>query len=178
MTRPIVFLLFLLSASELSAQLTDSTRIARSSIFAELGGSGVVYSLNYDHIIIDRPFVDYSVRLGISGIPFGKLPTQYFLPAEVCVIVGKRKLRSEFGLGLVANIYRTQEYFGEQAVSWRREDFIILRIGGRFQKPHGGLFMRVGLTPFIGLTELLYSNRFLIIPWGGVAVGYTFRRKQ
>jgi hypothetical protein len=78
----------------------------------------------------------------------------------------------EIGAGLS---YLNNHYF----VKDHTEDIIILafRLGYRFQKPEGGLFVKVGFVP---LYDWLIFNRDPEVPhhqWffsGGLGIGWTF----
>ena len=157
--------------SEASAQeaLARQPGFARNSIFLELGGNGIFYSLNYDHKFFDH----VSARLGGMYLP---LPASddgtggenrvgiALFPIMVNYLVGNGNSRLELGAGTMVG-YVSGEVDNEN-LNAGGVGGLATTIGYRLQPRGGGFLFRVGLTPF-----LVGSGLQL---WGGLSLGGTF----
>lgn len=134
-------------------------KIAKNSIYTEFFGSAVyLYNISYDRIVFAKEKNKVSLALGAQYLPSIDSPSDYRLSVSPQINYFRGiKHHFETGIGV--------------AVDFNNGDFIIpIRIGYRFQKPEGGMFYKIGITP-------LYVNDFLgspaVIPWGGLAIGWT-----
>lgn len=150
---------------------TDSSRppnfAHRNSVQFELFGHGLIYSANYELIVINQPRFKTAVQAGVSYFP----PTVGFRP--VWIPVGINELISfgrhhlEIGLGQVITPEMGHDLHGNEKLQW---DFLLSgRLGYRYQKPDGRLIVRAGFTPFYE-----YQDPHGFHPSGGLAVGYSF----
>ncbi|MBI4647700.1 MAG: hypothetical protein HY738_14210 [Bacteroidia bacterium] len=145
----------------------DSNHQAKNSVFFELLGNGIIYSLNYDRIVLQKNGLKTSARFGIAIIPFGDINHLYI--TEINQLIGCGNSYFEIGLGI------TQLYvFSKEGTSFFGLDdydyFGFIRIGYRHQKPKGGLFYRIGITPFMFLEES-YNKLY---PYFGFSIGKSF----
>lgn len=165
----ILLLLLTSLGMPLSAQNADATGQAANSIYAEVGGPGIVLSFNYDRRFGRRPD-GLGGRIGFGGIALGE--TQ-ILTVPVCLnyLAGSGNSYFEGGLGAV--LYNANVDFLETS----QTVFGVLNFGYRYQPRDGGLMFRAALTPVFGSIggSGESANEFIFFPFfGGVAFGYAF----
>lgn len=156
----LTFLFFFAIGTESQIALTP---YKHHSIYAELGGNSLKYSLNYDYTLSLAPNTKLAIGIG-SGYIFyqssgGCLIDTYkffvITPQANFLISAYKNHYFETGLSL-SKVYEDYDnYFATG-----------LRIGYRYQPLNGGFMFRLGLTP------LYYKDSFHI--FGGVSAGYTF----
>jgi hypothetical protein len=134
---------------------------ARNSIYAEFGGNGAFYSLNYE-----MRFNNQNDGLG-GRAGFGFLPTGtgsiLSMPLMVNYLKGKNSNYLELGLGVTYLSVDDLLGFLETDVStW----LSTATIGYRRQALDGGFLFKVGVTPFY--------NEGGVHFWSGLGVGYAF----
>jgi hypothetical protein len=132
-----------------------------SQVYLEVGGAGVVYSLNYDGRFgkIENGF---GFRLGIGGASYGG-DGYIAIPAQVNYLLGSKGQYLELGAGIsyvsITDIFdsgdKASQVLGAFTIGFRKQPF-----GKK------GLTWRIAFTPFIG-------DGF-IQPWGGASVGFRF----
>ncbi|MBI2259592.1 MAG: hypothetical protein HYU67_11950 [Flavobacteriia bacterium] len=153
--KAFIFLTFLFFVYIVFSQ-NDTFQPSKNSMFVEYAGTGGYYfSLYYDRILIVKEMYRLSVSSGIGyftaiyGHPY--LST----PVETSLLLGHKNY-FEFGFacsyiyGLIA-ISCMDESFGSRCAS--SSIYFIPRIGYRFQAIKRGLFVKVGLTPFVRIVE-------------------------
>lgn len=125
---------------------------SNTSLYLELLGKGF-YSINVDY----RKDTSTAMSVGLQWVEDAFLPSfmYYYLYGET--------FRTEVGGG-VSGVFTTKDGLAGIGI---HGDY-----GYRYQKKNGLLF-RINFTPFIGI-PLKSSGRFMIVPWGGVSVGYSF----
>lgn len=149
------------SATESSAG-PQTKRTASNSVFLEVGGPGIIYSLNYDRMLCEM----FSLRVGATYFAFHELYDDYagyfFAPVVANLLLGSAQHKFEAGLGVVpgwAFPFRAGDYSGFQ--------FNQVALAGYRYAPTGG-----GLT-FRANVEVIHLKAGFL-PWGGVSVGYGF----
>ncbi|GHT38369.1 hypothetical protein AGMMS49965_01520 [Bacteroidia bacterium] len=165
--KSIVLLLLAFFFSGLHAQ--ENKR--QQSVFFELMGQSIVYSVNYD-----RRFFEGDGGLG-GHIGLGYIPVQDFLglsevhffsvPASVYYLIGKQGNYFEVGTGVsLLSIVDTKGGFhiGGNLLG-------TLCIGYRRQPLDKGLLFRAGITPFVALNS---SGLFGLPFYPGMSFGYAF----
>ena len=127
-----------LSVSLLHAQerTGDSIAMKQNSIFLELSGLGLAYSINYDHLFLlkSRNKQGIGVRVGFSAFKFGLFGTKSrftTIPLEAYYSFG-RKFCGEFGLGNTFT-FEDESHYSIQS----------FRLGGKYRG-------NKGLTLFLG----------------------------
>lgn len=150
--------------------------LKKNTIFLEIGGNAFIYSVNYDRLFDVSNKIKLSSRIGIHFT--NEFPLQYYrtlsIPVEFSGLysISGNKHFLEVGVGL--------SYLNSSnKVTKHTEDVIALalRLGYRFQKPEGGLFVKIGFVP---LYDLLIFNPDPSAPhntwWisGGIGIGYSF----
>ena len=177
LTKLGLFLFVLFTAAPMNRAWAQESNLskdfARNSIFLELGGNGVVYSLNYDHKFFDHA----SARIGGSYIRFsaddpntldGRI-SLLFVPITASYLVGEGNSRLELGGGPLITVASS----GGGTVD--NEQFDNFRGGGvgftgivgyRLQPRNGGFLFRIGFTP-------VFAPGYFL-PWAGLSLGATF----
>lgn len=137
----------------------ETPEIAKNSIYTEFFGSAVyLYNISYDRIVFAKEKNKISLALGAQYLPSSDSPSDYIFSVSPQINYFRGNIHHfETGIGVT--------------VGFNNEDFIVpIRIGYRYQKPEGGMFCKIGLTP-------LYVQNFMggpaLIPWGGFAIGWT-----
>jgi len=152
----LVFFLIFICNKDLTAQ-------RKQSVYLELGGAGVFYSLNYDVRIFNRKN-GLGIRAGLSGLIDGNRVDR-LVPLQINYLIGKKKHQFEVGFGITHYTFKTKE-------RKRYHEFIPTSVlAYRFQGKH--LSFRVGLYQAI----LRGSTKDVIIfmPfWPGISFGYAF----
>ena len=141
------------------------TPIARNTIYLELLGQSLYYSINYDRIHQVSERSKTSFTLGACFLPV----TDFYTTAgsgSYNYLLGRRNHYLELGIGLsgmqlvngnVTSSYTTSNAQGEEftqselGASTNYFLFLTPKIGYRFQQLEGGFFGRLTLTPPVGL---------------------------
>ena len=186
---PLLVLLLLFSALAGKAQnlyvkgaATESTP---DHVFhLELGGTGYLYSLNYERKLLQRGFFCMFGRLGLEYLPIERADRMIHLPLGAAFTLGNKKSRAELGLAALFRIDFSPVGFGEGFYFTNPPTRIFLSpsVGWRFHaKPneYGESFLlRVMFTPLIGMD--VFDSMPYFMPHAGISVGRTWnsdRRK-
>lgn len=140
---------------------------ARNSIFVEVLGNGLLYSLNYDHKIFNH----LSARLG--GMYVGGLESEdvgedislLFVPVMANYLVGNGNSRLEIGAGITFG-HAGGDWDGLGEVSGGGVTAFTSTIGYRLQPVDGGFLFRIGFTPTFTSGG--------VVPLIGLSLGGTF----
>jgi len=138
----------------------------KNVVSIELGGNAIIYSINYSRIVITGINNRLYMRFGFAYLPISKLSHFFLLPGELYLQTGKMDHHFELGTGITYE-FRVKDYSDDHLYN-----YIFLRVGYSYQKPGGRFYYRVGFTPFTGI--LSSSLDRLIMPFGGISVGYLF----
>ena len=144
------------------AQDTATTTAARNSVFLEIGGNALLYSINYDRKISEH----ISLRTGVAGIPrISVISPTLSSPNMINYTIGRGDERLEIGIGFTAAITRT--YVGEKDDTVTRAGVApTAALGYRYQPVEDGWFIRGSFTPvFSGEGPLA---------WVGFSIGQTW----
>lgn len=116
-------------------------------IYPEIGGNGLMYSLNYERIMKQASAVFFSMRLGYGIIPTHQSGgVEQTIPLEFNWAQGKSH-HLEYGIGVTTVL-------GYSSYSAHPVSFIPApRMGYRYQAPNGRLVVRAGLS-------LLFTNHY------------------
>ncbi len=161
-------------AVPLAAAQAPPARTARNSVFIELGGSGVLYSINYDRVINEyfsvRAGLEYmsvSASVSAGGSTASAKATFLGIPVIGNFLWGNENHKLEVGAGLT--IFRvTGSASSLDAVASGSGVAPVGTgvIGYRYAPHDGGFTFRAGFTP-------LFSKEGWQ-PWGGLSFGYLF----
>jgi hypothetical protein len=138
-----------------SATSTSSGRDAKNTLYLELFGPGLLYSLNYEREIVD----DVNLRIGFGGAAWQG--AGYFVLPLGATYSGIGNELHHFEVGATGTIIFAGDSFGT-ASSFAFQPIL----GYRRQAEEGGYNFRAGLSPWIS------SNG--IMPWGYVSFGFSF----
>jgi len=134
---------------------TTSTSIAGNSVFVELGGNGLLLSLNYEKLLFKR----FGIRIGYGGA-YGAGST---IPILLSYYVGEEK-KVQFSAGLVYLPVWLERF----PVGSEHSALLSWSFGYTYQPSSGGLTTRFALTPFYDVTR----NRLMM--YGGISLGLAF----
>ena len=140
----------------------EETRTAPNSVFLEVGGPGIVYSVNYDRMLSEM----FSLRVGATYFQFHELYDDHagyvFVPMVANLLLGSANHKFEGGLGVVpgwAFPIKAGDFSGFQMNA-------VALAGYRYAPTAGGLTFRANVE------VIRLKSGFL--PWAGVSVGYGF----
>ncbi|MBK8808479.1 MAG: hypothetical protein IPO21_18345 [Bacteroidales bacterium] len=137
-----------------SDSIETKTRM-KNTVFVEIfGNSFFLYNVGYDRILMSKGKRNISAGLGTQVID-----GEFSLSPQVNYFYGI-KHHIETGIGFTY-------YFISDCY------IIPVRIGYRYQKPEGGLLIKVALTPFYGRNIPFDNSNFM--PWAGLTLGWTFK---
>ncbi|MEA3495542.1 MAG: hypothetical protein U9R42_05840 [Bacteroidota bacterium] len=152
----------------------------QNSVQIDLGGHGLLYSINYERIFINNNAFKTAGQIGISYYPPSSGIRDVWIPIGINELFSFNNHHLETGLGLVIireatrNIDNSPNYW---FWSWLYSG----RIGYRYQKPNGRLILRVGFTPLLETSLLNESDinnvgglRLEFHPLPVVSIGYNF----
>ena len=156
-SKTILLLLFLIPSLCLAQDETNKAFFKKNSVYVEILGEGMLYSLNYERIVSNNGKFNTSVKIG--GNYLGD--NLFFIPMGVSEIIGRKNHHLETGLGLSASFF-------SESIS---EGYLWLtgRLGYRYQKPSGNFLFKAMYTPII-----VASNVDGGLIWFGISVGYAF----
>lgn len=162
--------------SYLSHSFAQETK--KNSVYLELAGNGIIYSVNYDRIIPLSDQFKIAPRVGIELLPKRENSDygNFIVPIELNALWAKNstcKNHLEFGVGI--NLIGVKlQMINEPAPTTKTAKVTTGRLGFRHQKPTGGFMYRIGLVLPVAQDNYaaikdLKSNYF-----GGISLGYTF----
>ncbi len=124
-------------------------------------GSGLLYSVCYERLFVRREHFNMAFHLGFSK--FSTLITEErYIPVELLGMTG-RNHHFEFGCGLDFQRWRLTSTSGNHDIT---DQFLIIRLGYRYQKPEGSFMFRAGIVTI--------TAEGGGIPWPAIAAGYAF----
>jgi hypothetical protein len=149
----------------------ENKKTAKNTIFLELLGNSIWYSLNYDRIVFSEKSFKISGRIGASYMP----PSIHFMaheydfktfsyPLQVCFIYGK-KHHIEIGTGYT---FIFDEYKDDIFKIYNTPNKYTISLGYRYQIQEGGIFVKVNILKFFPV------KKSEIPFWLGFGLGYTF----
>ncbi len=149
-------------------------RKANNVVFVELGGNGLVYSINYERVFGDS---DFSLRGGFSFISVGASggsgssnASLITLPVLGNYYVGGRDHKLQLGGGLTFMYASVSSGGGTSLASV--SGFVpapTLALGYRYLPARGGFTFFIGFTPFI-----IPGGSKVLFPWAGMSFGGAF----
>lgn len=172
--------------AQAEAETNGEIFIAKNSIHAEFAGNSGGYALNYGRIIFQKNRIKLAVSAGFSMFYRRldeRIASDYWVPvfpAEITAFWGKSKHHLELGAGFYTLRNRTYIFDEDfpnnirEQIHW--DQFIVGRIGYRYQRPTGGFFFRAGFTPMIEFnnSDTVYKG-ISFIPFGlGISLGMSF----
>ncbi|MES2479194.1 MAG: hypothetical protein V4561_08905 [Bacteroidota bacterium] len=157
----------------MAQQKPDSVRHYNNAVYLELGGPALVYSVGYERIWYRNNWFSAISSAGFSFIPDG-IQIGYVEPG---VLFRDKNLAFEIGVALVS--YKENPHNGSQFSTpdgSAKVLYLNARVGARFFSKNQHFHYRIGLTPFMELSNnepLSRDNRPHL--WLNVfTVGYRF----
>lgn len=137
---------------------------SQNSVYLELLGNGLLYSLNYDRLITES----IGLRVGVS---YQKPNSEEIVTVPIMIqyLTGSGNSKLELGIGvcLVSQPDRSSFSFLDDDKEFEGSGALgTATIGYRYQRADEGLVFRAGFTPLFG------SIGFW--PLAGISIGYGF----
>ncbi|MEY4875225.1 MAG: hypothetical protein RL708_374 [Bacteroidota bacterium] len=173
--KKIFFCVLLFSFSMLAKAQSDSTWKFKklNSVNIELLGPAILYSVNYERIILNAKRFKTIGNIGVSYFPYSKLDkgasfqTPIYL-AELFSISKKKYV--ELGVGNKFMFAKNELY-----------NIPFFRIGIRHQNPDGKFYFKIAIIPTVERGELAIMTPdgkpayvYSYFPWVGFTFGYAF----
>jgi len=138
---------------------------AHNAVYIELGGPGMLYSVNYEYRIVRQ----FSLRAGFTIWKFPFLIASVDMmaaPVMINLLLGGRHANLEIGIGLLAGRAAGEWLIGGGSLG--ETTFVVGTgtIGYRHQSIDGGFVFRIGFTPVFSSDGLL--------PAFGLSMGHSF----
>ncbi|MDZ4758335.1 MAG: hypothetical protein SGJ10_09380 [Bacteroidota bacterium] len=150
----------------------------KNSVQFELGGHGLVYSLNYERKLINRNKFKTTAQVGFSYYPAFTGIIKFWMPITINEIYSfSKKHHVEFGAGYTFTYEKFNKPNDDEKMS-----FLAFRLGYRYQFNEGKYTFRAAFTPLVELhTKPINSNALMLYkrviyfhPLVGIAFGYNF----
>ena len=139
----------------------ENKTFKKNSVYIELLGNGVIYSLGYERIFWSDNIYRFSTMSGFSYYIW-----ELYFSQQINLLIGKK---NNFELGFGCTLPIVEPIQDGSNMSY----LFFYRIGYRYQKEDGGMFFRIGFTPFSG-RDLHPPKNWPVWPWGGITVGWMF----
>ncbi len=162
----------------LCAQKKDNPRLFRkNTLFVEILGNGATFTLNYDRLLIHSKGYKVAGRIGYSILP--QILEIASIPMEMSLLISNDSNHHlEIGSGLSYIKGLETEYVIDDFVGSREyvseSLYIPFRIGYRYQRQKGRLFLKAGIVPMISVYEFEKEFQRKSHVWLGGAIGYSF----
>jgi len=155
----------------------------KNSLQLELGGHGLIYSFNYERILVDKGKHKTAGQIGMAYYPASVGFRDFWMPVGVNQIynfTSAHHLEAGVGMVLIREAIRDKN---NQPDDWFWDTFISARLGYRYQKPNGRFLFRIGLTPILETNlfkQIVHNPTFgrrinsdphLLV---GLSIGYSF----
>ena len=124
--------------------------------YVELGGAGVIWSVNLEGRFKDRERLGLGYRLGICY-----LDDTIFLPVGVNYVFGKQNSAHTFVTG--ANVtFPIDKLVFDRPICF-------LNLMYRYMPVKEGISFHIAFTPY-------FEKEHILFPWGTIGIGYTFSK--
>lgn len=165
----LLFLSILMLPNKLSAQYrTVESFGAMNAAYVEIAGNSDTYSINFERLFLQQAELKIGLRAGIGTNLFflpEETTTYPIVPIEAIALMGRREKHFEFGLGYTRRFTDDPDLL---------HDMYFGRLGFRYQRPAGGLVVRVALTPFISAESNVRTPGVALVPRFGLSIGRSF----
>jgi hypothetical protein len=139
-------------------------RTADNSFFVEVGGNGLVYTINFEHIFGDT---NLSLRAGfgyvhLKGTFFGQMYDEedLLVPLVASYYLGGKNHKLQIGAGALF-------VHQDGQLTTQQEGYGTFVLGYRYIPSDGGIDFGISFTPLVG-------NGVGFVPWAGANVGVGF----
>ena len=157
-----------------SAQALPAGRTARNSIYLELAGNGLLYTINYDRVINEN----FSVRAGLGYLSVSASASSggqtasakvslMGIPVLANFMLGGDNHKIELGAGMTLFYASGSASSADAVASGSGMAPVGTAVLGYRYVPHdGGFTFRAGFTPLVSKQGFQ--------PWAGMSFGYVF----
>jgi len=162
-----------------SLKAQEQTNCAGRMLYSELGGPGVVMSLNWDARFKSHARLGFGYRVGV-GVGIGDVEVEhgeyysetrtrayYTIPVGVNYVLGKPGTASTFEVGASATFLTRKVSLYDYDEDKRGHFIGTLAFMYRIIPENGGFAFRVGFTPMIGTAGDFF-------PMAAISFGYAF----
>ena len=173
--KNVVMLLFMILLSPVEAQNSSESSdaaVAKNAILASFGGSGILYSVMYERIVLDLPGDCFmaGIKGGIgSGIRPVSFPEEFGVPLGMFLLYGKKSSHLDCSM-IIKNYFRRQADLETMGQSKELQVLLIPSLTYRFQRHSGGIVARAGLSVIMHPNSV--TNTFS--PWVDISLGWAF----
>ncbi|MBS1647242.1 MAG: hypothetical protein JST67_07870 [Bacteroidetes bacterium] len=94
---------FVFNAKAQDTLCVNKKYVPHNNISLELGGAGLVYSLNYERIFFVKKYLYHSAKLGLGFPPIGGF-NRVLMPLDYTLYIGKSRVKLIAGVGIVGVI--------------------------------------------------------------------------
>ncbi len=182
-----LFLVFILPCFLVAQSKQMTEAFHRNQLSLSLGGGGLVYSLNYERLLLKGSPINYAIEIGAAYYPKNSGFSTVWLPVSVNTIFfqGKHHLETGIGAAITSDTWKANEripidgsnYFGTLKIGYRYQ-----AIGSRFVFRISFIsffetykfFQRQQNTMFSSRSNEKFQFENEVHPWGGIALGYVF----
>ncbi len=165
------FIVFIVSLWSIGSH-AQTDLIKKNTLSLELGGTGFLYSLNYDRILLINENMRFTGNVGTWFIPSVKDYLDFNIvgvTAGASTLFGKSKHFAEVGVNISYFYMRDYENNIYHTVLQP------IRLGYRYQNDEGGWFFRAALMPIINVIEDKEVEIFYpVTPHFSASIGYSF----
>lgn len=151
----------------------EPVRLANNSLFVELGGPGLLYSLNYERLFGDT---NVGLRIGasVAGIEVdGRSATWVSIPLVGSYYLGGQDHKLQLGAGMVFLAgSATPSDDGPLLTAGGFAPYATVVVGYRYIPRSGGLNASIGVSPLVYFDQA--DEQVKILPWGGGSLGIGF----
>jgi hypothetical protein len=149
---------------------------APSSIYLEIGGAGIFYSINYDRLLTNNVALRFG--FGYFGVPF--LASLTAVPLTLSWFPFSNSTspnKLEIGAGFDYINATVTPFFGDTPTRTGSAVCLTGILGYRYQAPDGGFMFRAAFTPILftdELQSLVGISNANFAPWAGISFGTGF----
>jgi hypothetical protein len=186
-------------AQTLSFAQIPKQSLGLHTVYAEAGGAGGLYSVNYERVFYTKKRL-FNFAVGTGASYYEKknglyIHSIFYLPIHLSFLIHHNPSWSS-EIGFTPVIAREYSAYTGPSNNYSKNynppgtltlGGLVPHIGYRYQKEEGGIFAKIYFSPltFAFRNGLLiyqigiYPNPWeqQIVAWGGLGIGYTFKRK-
>ena len=149
----------------------------KHAVYAELGGTAGIWSVNYDLMALNINNFKIGARVGCGFLSEGYVGStvDVHIPLTINFMYAlKENHHIELGLGTQIASYEIRRVQTATDKSFVRKTEALgnYTLGYRFQSPDGGFMFRAFYSPFFYQDGIYFRYEH----WGGLSVGYAFNR--
>jgi hypothetical protein len=167
----LLFYSLMASGQNFEIQKEDYTpQTLKNSIELELFGHGLLYSLNYERLVLNFERFKTLAQIGIAYYPKNTGIIPVWIPVSINQLISFDSHHIELGIGqVIHNDGEKSDY----------EPFGSFKVGYRYQKTGSRLLFKIAFTPLIDYWSTVFTENYHNLslefhPSGGITFGYNF----